>query len=295
MNAVLRTYKFIRQHPLSRKNKMAAYRRWLKWQILSKIFPFPVQLPFVENTSLLVQRNMTGATGNYYVGLHEFEDMAFLLHFLRKEDVFCDIGANIGSYTILASGVTGASSFAFEPVPATFRHLRNNISINSLELLVKTYNLGLDKKEGQLYFTSGLDTVNHAVAEGEPSEKTIRVKVSRLDTILQTEVPALIKIDVEGFEKYVLEGAQQTLSSPGLKAIIIELNGSGGRYGINEDEVHQMLLKLGFYPHSYEPFQRTLTRLHHYGSLNTIYIRDLEYVQNRIAKARKFSVNGVTL
>jgi hypothetical protein len=46
---------------------------------------------------------MTGATGNLYVGLHEFEEMAFLLHFLRPGDLFADVGANVGSYTILAA------------------------------------------------------------------------------------------------------------------------------------------------------------------------------------------------
>jgi hypothetical protein len=37
------------------------------------------------------------ATGNLYVGLHEFEEMAFLLHFLRRGDLFADVGANVGS------------------------------------------------------------------------------------------------------------------------------------------------------------------------------------------------------
>ncbi len=59
---------------------------------------------------------MTGATGNIYAGLHEFDDMAFFLHLLRPEDMFADVGSNIGSYTILASGVVGAKSVAFEPV-----------------------------------------------------------------------------------------------------------------------------------------------------------------------------------
>ena len=48
---------------------------------------------------------MTGATGNIYCGLYEFLDMAFLLHFLRNGDLFGDIGSNIGSYTVLATGL----------------------------------------------------------------------------------------------------------------------------------------------------------------------------------------------
>lgn len=67
-----------------------------------------------------------------YMGLHEFENMAFLLHFLRKEDLFFDIGADIGSYTILASGHVGAHTFAFEPIPSTFQSLANNVAINRI-------------------------------------------------------------------------------------------------------------------------------------------------------------------
>ena len=63
---------------------------------------------------------MTGATGNIYTGLHEFEDMMFLLHLLRPGDIFVDAGANIGSYTVLASAVVGAKSISFEPVPPLF-------------------------------------------------------------------------------------------------------------------------------------------------------------------------------
>ena len=57
---------------------------------------------------------MTGATGNIYAGLHEFVDMAFCLHLLRSGDLFVDVGANIGSYTVLASKVAGANSVTLE-------------------------------------------------------------------------------------------------------------------------------------------------------------------------------------
>ena len=73
---------------------------------------------------------MTGATGNIYAGLHEFNDMAFCLHLLRSGDLFVDVGANIGSYTVLASKVAGANSITLEPVPQTFERLKRNVNIN---------------------------------------------------------------------------------------------------------------------------------------------------------------------
>ena len=62
-----------------------------------------------------------GATGNLYVGLHEFEEMAFLLHFLRRGDLFADVDANVGSYTILAAVAVGTEAIAFEAGKSALR------------------------------------------------------------------------------------------------------------------------------------------------------------------------------
>src|SRR5664279_482984 len=94
------TLQFIFKHPVTRNNKWTAFRRFTGWQIQSRTFRHPVVYPFIENSKLIVQGGMTGATGNIYTGLHEFEDMMFLLHLLRRGDVFADVGANIGSYTL---------------------------------------------------------------------------------------------------------------------------------------------------------------------------------------------------
>ena len=48
---------------------------------------------------------MTGATMNMYRGLHVAADILFVLHVLRVDDVFLDVGANVGTYSILASCV----------------------------------------------------------------------------------------------------------------------------------------------------------------------------------------------
>src|SRR5215212_3903441 len=126
--SLLKTLQYIVNHPLNRSNKLAAIKRYFNWQVSSRLNPHPVIYPFVEGSSLVVQKSMTGATGNVYCGLHEFNDMGFLLHFLRPGDLFFDIGANIGSYTILASAVVGASTVSFEPVPSTFRNLQKNVT-----------------------------------------------------------------------------------------------------------------------------------------------------------------------
>ena len=105
---------------------------------------------------MLVRRGMTGATTNIYVGLHEFADMMVVLHFLREGDLFLDIGANVGSYSVLAGGVCRARSWAFEPDPKTTAHLERNLKLNCLESLVKIYQCALGPTEGDVRLYNGL-------------------------------------------------------------------------------------------------------------------------------------------
>lgn len=132
---------------------------------------------------LVVKRGMTGATGNLYAGLHDFEDMSFLLHLLRKNDVFMDVGSNIGSYTILASGGIGCDSIAVEPIPSTFNNLKDNIAINGIQDRTKVLNIGLGSANSTLLFANTRDTVNHVAVDGE--KDTTKVPVRMLDEILE--------------------------------------------------------------------------------------------------------------
>ena len=283
---------FIAGHPLAGRHKLKAYTKFFGWQIKQFLFPRERIVPFIGSTCLSVKRGMAGATGNIYTGLHEFNDMGFLLHFLRPSDYFTDVGSNIGSYTILASGYIGATTIAFEPVPETFMQLQKNIRLNKIEKNVIAYNSGIGSAEGKLQFTSGQDTVNHVVTDpGQYNGKIIEVDITTLDTALAGyEIPALIKIDVEGFETEVMKGMNTILENRALKAIIIELNGSGGRYGYDENDIHGLLLKHGFVANTYDPFSRKLTNLAEHGSFNTIYIRDAEFVNKRLGSAPEVKI-----
>ncbi len=118
-------------HPLNSKSKIFAIVSFVFWQIkLRLIYPNEMVVFFTNKSKYIVQKGRTGLTGKLYCGLHEFEDMMFLLHFLRSEDQFFDIGANVGSYSILANSHVGANTISFEPLPATVELLKNNKAIN---------------------------------------------------------------------------------------------------------------------------------------------------------------------
>jgi len=234
---------------------------------------------------------MAGATGNLYCGLHEFEDMSFLLHFLRDQDLFVDVGANIGSYTILASGQIGCRTIAFEPVPATFTRLKNNIAINHISDKVEALNVGIGSISTKIRFSIDQDSANHVLVENETSP-SIEIAVETLDQLLGQHFPALIKIDVEGYESEVLKGANNILSNPGLQAIIIELNGSGRKYGYNDDDIHQSLIRKGFQSVEYLPFERQLKDKLIYGDMNTIYVKDKNKVNERLTTSQGYTLFG---
>lgn len=288
---MLKTLKFILGHPLNRRNRLAAIGRYIRWQAGSRILDAAIAVPFGERSKLLVRRGMTGATQNIYCGLQEFADMAFVMHLLRPSDHFIDVGANIGSYTILAAEA-GADVSAFEPAPAAFAALQDNVRVNGRAEQVVLFNAGVGAAPGSVQMTVNLDTTNHVVADGEQAD-AITAPVVTLDDVIDRG-PTAIKIDVEGFERWVIEGARKTLSHPNLLGVVMEVNGSGDRYGVSDEYVLGQMLELGFLPYAYAPLDRGLTPLAEAsGRGNTLFVRDLAAAEVRLRTAEVRTINGV--
>jgi len=275
---------------------MAAIVKFLKWQVGSRLVSGDVIHKWVNDSKIVARTGETGVTGNIYCGLHEFPDMAFLLHVLRKDDLFVDIGANVGSYTVLASSAIGARGYCFEPVPSTYARLMTNIRLNNLEEQVIALNVALGNSRGEIHFSSDQNCMNHVIADDEITESKIMVNVSTLDEELRN-APFLMKIDVEGYETPALEGAENTLKNEELCAVIMELNGSGNRYGYDESKIISMMSTYGFETYSYEPFERTLINLKgkNLTEGNTIFIRNMDRILERINAAPKIDVHGVSI
>jgi FkbM family methyltransferase len=288
--SIFRTLKFIVEHPLNKGRKAKALLGFLRWQIGSRLVPGEVVYPWINEAKFIVRPGEAALTQNIYCGLFEFQEMAYVLHVLNSEDVFIDVGANVGSYTILACAVKKARGYCFEPIPATFQRLMNNIRLNNLLDRVTAYNMGLADREGELLFTSGRDSTNHVVAEGEVVADAIRVKVASLDAVLAGVSPSLIKIDVEGFEAQVVNGMLHILETPSLHSVIMELS-DGSRYGLSSEIVKKKMFDLGFGMYTYEPFSRRLIpALHGNRSQNgnVLFLRDVDSINSCLAGAPRF-------
>jgi FkbM family methyltransferase len=287
-----KTFWFV-NHPLNRGQKFHSLKRFVKWQIGSRLVPGPIIVPFVNDACLIASPGMTGATGNIYAGLHEFEDMAFILHSLRPDDLFVDVGANVGSYTILASAVAGARSITFEPVPETYRKLLKNIWVNNISALVDARNLGIGSVEGTVSFTiHDKDTMSRV---SETNDATgIQIPIQPLDAMIPDQIPVVMKIDVEGYETEVIKGAAKTLRQDAPLAVLLELNGLANKYGYDEKQLCKMMFDSGFETFAYAPFERRLVPLKQQTNNrgNTLFIKHPDFFHCRVKEAAPFRTNG---
>jgi len=291
----LATLRFIWQHPLASRRRAHALERYVRWQLGSRLSPGPVVVDFVNDARLLVRPGMTGATGNVYAGLHELEDMAFVLHALRPSDTFLDVGANVGSYTVIAAKGVGARCVTFEPVPSSLASLRDNVLLNGVSERVELHNQAVGGAPGTARITITHDTGNRITTRADASEGTAEVEVVTLDSIASASDACILKIDVEGFESEVLKGAQRLLQSPKLLAVIMETNRSASGQGGSDTAAHEAMLAAGFSPFTYAPFERRLISLGrgYKQDANTIYVRDLARASERVRTAPPFEALGL--
>jgi FkbM family methyltransferase len=153
---------------------------------------------------------------------------------VRPGDVFYDIGANVGPYSLIAAKVTGngARVFAFEPSASSFHDLSRNILLNGCAKSVVPLPLALWSESCLLTFT--VRSLSSGAAKHRlSSDLRIRTPLAetiigmRLDDLVErfgVPVPTHAKIDVDGYELDVLRGAEQTLARPEWRSIIVELD-----------------------------------------------------------------------
>ena len=269
---------WIINHPLSKGRRFRNIARFLSWQIGSRLSQTARVFEFANGARMLARPGMTGATGNLYVGLHEFVEMAFLLHFLRPGDLFADVGANVGSYSVLAGAAVGADVIAFEPGEA-FPWLVRNLELNGLTRALAR-RIAVGATNGIVSFTYGEDTMNRIDPRG-----AVAVAITTLDAACRERAPTLIKIDVEGFEADVLQGAGSILENPNTQAVIMELNDPAAR---------EHLERQGFVCCSYDPLRRSMTAIEP-ASRNGIFVKDLTATGHRVGIAPPFTVRGWTI
>lgn len=187
---------------------------------LGKLLRLPLQLIPAKAQIPILQGRLRGkrwivGSGQHgcWLGSYEYQKSHLFAQMIKPGSVVYDVGAHVGWYTLLAAVVVGDTGkvFAFEPAPLNMQYLREHLRINTI---------------------SNVTAVEAAVAndvgftrfDGEPSgymgrlaeQGNQQVAVTTLDELTQGRQaphPHVMKIDVEGAELRVLEGAEKTLNT----------------------------------------------------------------------------------
>jgi FkbM family methyltransferase len=177
------------------------------------------------------------------------------LESIPKDAVLLDVGANVGMYSVFAAKVRNAKVYAFEPESQNYALLNANIAANALSGQVMAYPMALsDGIAVDRLYLSGFAPGSSCHSFGEEvgfdlkprhaafQQGCISISVDELVARGAMPVPAYIKIDVDGFEHKVIQGAAATLANPAVLSVIVELN---THLKEHVDAIH-MLEGLGF-------------------------------------------------
>lgn len=189
------------------------------------LFPFEQT---ISHSRILATHGRCGVSALIYSqGLYDYNNMRLLQLVLRDGGVFFDVGANIGSYTLVASEQSRATVYSFEPHPTTRRLLEQNIRLNNRQN-VRLFPMALGETNGTAWLGDRPGAADNAICKDDPS-RSILVRIRRGEDVCAEELvrPSVMKIDVEGHELAVLSGFGRVLDTLDLLQVeTIGLSGS---------------------------------------------------------------------
>jgi FkbM family methyltransferase len=162
---------------------------------------------------------------------------------LRPGDVYYDIGSNSGVYSIDAAlTIPDLTVYALEPQPSLAYHIRRSIEANGLQR-VRCLEVLLGQKDGESVLHIPSHSIHASIVPREGRSRELRLPMRTLDSLIMSkeiEAPDVIKIDVEGAETTVFEGARQTLRTNN-PSVICEADENLVRMGLQVENVFDCL------------------------------------------------------
>lgn len=186
-------------------------------------------------------------TFDAYVLMEIFDKKIYWTNLKKKPGlVIIDLGANIGLFSLWAFGQYNIKElFAVEPDEANFQLLSSNLKLNTLEKKVNCLKLAIGKKTGQarfrtMAFNKGMNRLSSAGEEGN------LVKVLTFERLL-AEIDSkqidILKVDVEGAEKYIFTPENSHLFREKIKLVLGEWHGGSG---LNSKNLKKYFVSAGF-------------------------------------------------
>lgn len=215
----------------------------LGWQVRKALNLFPFEQHISSSRIVAAHKACSVSALIYSQGLYDYNNMQLVRWLLREGGVFFDIGANIGSYTLVASEQAAAQVFAFEPHPETFRLLSTNLTLNRREN-VRAIQVAIGSSEGTVRLTDRPgSSINHLVDCQVPDSISVLCRPAQNYFQEWSVMPQFVKLDVEGYEYDVLKGFGPYLDR--VEALLIEMNGLSEQRGAGQRNIHALLVDAG--------------------------------------------------
>jgi FkbM family methyltransferase len=235
-----------------------------------------------------------------YVKNFEIKERAFHNAFLRAGDVYLDIGANMGLFTLIAARRVspGGRVYAVEPVAHTFQQMQANLLLNRLTNVTAGQVAFSDAPgEAEMYIAAqGLDGFNSMARPSEANYSTEKVRLTTLDAFVAEHGLSgrltMAKVDVEGWEEHVFAGGRTTLADPSAPVLQVEFSNTA-RPGANNPaaNLYQTLNGLGYRIFDYDLRRRRLVpaeaSLADQEYINLFAIKNPDFVQARLGGKAK--------
>jgi FkbM family methyltransferase len=231
--------RFIWTHPSNRGRRPSALFRFARFQMRGRVLRRSTLVPLGERSRIMASLHRQAVSKAVCANPPDYAEMLIWRQVLKPGDLFVDVGANAGSYTIWA-GDLGAEVIALEPAKDTYDLLVENITLNGYP--VNAMCVAAGATSGSALFTSGQDALNRLDPGG-----SAEIQMVTIDSIIKDRTVTGMKVDVEGFEIEVLRGCERALADQRLRLIQLEWNASStAAVGTDRKPVADLLAKHGY-------------------------------------------------
>ena len=209
---------YVWTHPANQGQRIRSILRAIAFQVRGRLGKRTLAVIGARGR-MWAELHYTASSNVVYANPPNWNEMQAWRRILKPGDLFVDVGSNVGSYAIWTADL-GAEVIAIEPDQNAALRLRENVALNDFKIEVQQ--CALAGERGRMSLTSGLDTVNHLLMDASATGQEVEVRT--LDDLLGARAAAGVKIDVEGVERLVLDGATQVLADHRIGVMQLEWN-----------------------------------------------------------------------
>lgn len=244
------------------------FKRFSRWKARVRLLlsPFSDTAVLLDYDKRRIRLGVSSAM-EYHTRLHsckkEPETIDWIERYFAPGDVFYDVGANVGAYSLVAAAcwADAVRVVAFEPGAANFARLVHNIALNGFERFVTPLPVALGQKTalgtfhyanltagGSLHVLDSTKDFRNEEFNPQLSCSTLVYALDHLIGLFGLPPPTHLKLDVDGSELQILQGASRSLQ--GVRSILIELDATHPQ----TPKIRSLLKERGFEETSQHPY-----------------------------------------